>query len=423
MLIDDLENLEASALGNARLDTLRDVNSPDLRKLMVMVMSPSITFGVKQLPDPIPSQSAILEPEQWWPELLNILEDLAERRLTGNAAKSRIGSFLGLCDKWELKWAQRILKQDLRLNIGAKDVNKVIPKTVELFEVALAEDYKDAKEKDLLGKFVLMPKLDGARTVAYLPRNPKKEVVLYSRTGKIWHNFESIRRALDRWNKVERQYRPDDIWLDGEVVCRVDGKINFQALQENLHRQESNESGLLEYVVFDQLIGKWEQPKTNFHDRLELATGFIKNQLRNVDVVEQEAVQNPTMAQLQEASARFVQAGYEGAMLRRADSPGKLKRSKNLLKIKSFKDAEATIVGVVEGNGKLEGMLGTLECRTAAGVEFEIGTGFNDAERTKLWKMKLVGKHVNYKYFELTNDGVPRFPVFRGLRHVDDIGA
>jgi DNA ligase-1 len=75
---------------------------------------------------------------------------------------------------------------------------------------------------------------------------------------------------------------------------------------------------------------------------------------------------------------------------------------------------------VVEGAGKLLGMLGALNCRTKAGVEFQIGSGFSEEDRRQIWGMKNLPRLVNYKFQELTLDGVPRFPVFRGFRHEDD---
>ena len=423
-LIKELEKIEAAPLGNARLEAIKKADSEDMRRLFVYALSSDITFGVKQVPKALPSQIASLDEKDWFDLLVSdLLEPLSVRSLTGNDAKSRIGSFLGLCSPEEQKWTERILKQDLRLSVGAKDINKVCPGTFTLFQVALAEDYNKIKDKDLLGRWCIQPKLDGARCVAQIPNDNRKQVKLFSRTGKIWFNFESIRRTLQEFSNSDSLQ--GDLWLDGEVICLIDGKINFQALQNNLHRKESNEEGKLIYVIFDRMWGEFTP-----HENYEVRHSFVKTNIiplinrynKNIKVVDSSIAENPTRSELEEASRQFVIEGYEGLMARRADTFGKMKRSKDLLKVKAFQDSEARIIGRIEGMGRLLGSLGALVCELPSGVKFEIGTGFDDQQRSELWDADIIGKQVNFKYFEITNGGIPRFPVYRSLRHADDIG-
>lgn len=106
---------------------------------------------------------------------------------------------------------------------------------------------------------------------------------------------------------------------------------------------------------------------------------------------------------------RIVAGGGEGIMLRAPGSLYERKRSSTLLKAKRFLDAEATVTGHVPGKGKHAGRLGALACVTDAGVPFEIGTGFSDAQRET---PPPIGARVTVRYQELTEAGVPRFPVF-----------
>jgi ATP-dependent DNA ligase len=419
-IIDSLEAVEAAAQGNARLAKLKEVDSKELREILVLATSPQITFGVKKLPAPVPSQVALCDDETWRLELLAILDELRYRSLTGNDAQARIGSFLGVCSKLQQKWTERILKQDLRINIGAKDINKALGAgTIFEFTVPLATDYAKCKPKDLQGVFHVQAKLDGARTVAYMPPHGG-EVTLYSRTGKEYGNFQSIKESLQAINNT----RNGDacVVLDGEVVSRVNGKIDFQALQHNLFRKNGIEVGKLEYIVFDGASQTdWEIPADTYDRRYGLMYIFF-NQFKadNIKLVDTSTVTNPTPKDMLELSKKFVEQGYEGAMFRAANKPVLLKRSKDLMKVKSFVDSEAVLLGRVEGTGKYLGMLGALKCKTLEGVEFEIGSGFDDAQRQAIWDMKDLPQYVNYKYFELTTAGCPRLPIFRGFRHEDD---
>ena len=53
-------------------------------------------------------------------------------------------------------------------------------------------------------------------------------------------------------------------------------------------------------------------------------------------------------------------------------------RSDKLLKVKKFEDAEATVIGHEKGTGRCSEMLGAIRVRGDDGIEFKIGSGFND---------------------------------------------
>ena len=105
--------------------------------------------------------------------------------------------------------------------------------------------------------------------------------------------------------------------------------------------------------------------------------------------------------------------GGEGLMLRAAHSKYEFCRSKLLLKVKTFFDEEAKVVGQKKGQGRNSNVMGHLICQTPDGREFHIGGGFTDAQRRKPPK---IGSVVTYKYFELSAALKPRFPIFVGVR-------
>ncbi len=84
-----------------------------------------------------------------------------------------------------------------------------------------------------------------------------------------------------------------------------------------------------------------------------------------------------------------------------------------LLKVKHFQDAEARVVGHEPGKGRHKGRLGALLVELADGTKFSVGTGFSDAEREK---PPAVGSQIQFRYQELSDGGVPRFPSYVGVR-------
>ncbi|HET8554351.1 MAG TPA: DNA ligase [Rhodanobacteraceae bacterium] len=103
----------------------------------------------------------------------------------------------------------------------------------------------------------------------------------------------------------------------------------------------------------------------------------------------------------------------EGLVLHRGDAPYRPGRGVGLLKLKPYRDAEARVIAIHSGHGRLAGMMGSIEVRTPDGREFAIGSGFTDAQRAD---PPPIGSWVTYRYNGLTSTGLPRFARFLHLR-------
>jgi len=119
-------------------------------------------------------------------------------------------------------------------------------------------------------------------------------------------------------------------------------------------------------------------------------------------------------------------SGAEGIILRAPGSPYEPKRSKYMLKYKIKEDAECIVRGYNPGKERLVGSLGSLECEILheglpSGIFTHIGTGFNDLQRKEhndpnSKEYIPIGSIVSFSYMEMTKDGIPRHPVYRGIR-------
>lgn len=152
---------------------------------------------------------------------------------------------------------------------------------------------------------------------------------------------------------------------------------------------------------------------------------------------------------IMKALNRFEELGYEGTMWRNADGLYAFgKRSADLVKVKTFEEEEFEVVGVKEKltydkvivpantpgakpysdngdnaglwykdeNPRPVGTLGALVCKLPNGETVDVGSGYDDETRDAFWKNPPIGKIATVKYFELTDDGIPRFPVFKAIR-------
>src|SRR5262249_13635556 len=116
---------------------------------------------------------------------------------------------------------------------------------------------------------------------------------------------------------------------------------------------------------------------------------------------------------LRKELARVEALGGEGLMLRQPGSKYAAGRSTTLLKVKTFHDAEARVLGHEPGAGRHKGRLGALLVEMADGTRFAVGTGFSDAERSN---PPPLGSTITFRYQELSEAGVPRFPSFVAVR-------
>jgi DNA ligase-1 len=115
--------------------------------------------------------------------------------------------------------------------------------------------------------------------------------------------------------------------------------------------------------------------------------------------------------------AKVEALGGEGLMLRQPESKYEVGRSTTLLKVKTFHDAEARVIEHLPGAGRHKGRLGALAVELPDGTTFSVGTGFSDAQRQT---PPAIGSLITFRYQELSDRGVPRFPSFVCVRPVGD---
>ncbi len=121
----------------------------------------------------------------------------------------------------------------------------------------------------------------------------------------------------------------------------------------------------------------------------------------------------PNETQLKNYLKTVEQGGGEGVMLRRTKDEYQLGRSDSLLKLKSYQDAEAIVIGYKPGKGRLKGKVGSIQVRTEDGVSLFIGSGLSDEERIF---PPDIGSQVTYRYNGLTSKGKPRFARFLRIK-------
>ncbi len=268
----------------------------------------------------------------------------------------------------------------------AEDAEGAEPAVEKAPPILLAHRWEN--DVDLTGWW-MSEKLDGVR--AYWDGKQ-----FLSRLGNVYHAPEWFLEGLP------------DTPLDGELWG---GRKKFQRTVSIARRQDESEMWReLTFLVFD--APKIDAP---FEERLEHVRRHMRERLPR-HARHHEHTRCDGTDHLRAELARVEALGGEGLMLRQPGSRYEVGRSSTLLKVKSFKDAEARVLRHLPGEGRHKGRLGALLVELTDGTQFSVGTGFSDAERRD---PPPVGAIVAFRYQELSDGGVPRFPSYVGVR--DDV--
>jgi DNA ligase-1 len=238
----------------------------------------------------------------------------------------------------------------------------------------------------------------------------KSGVSLWSRTGK---PFEHLERLFAEEISVLLS-KSHQLVLDGELYVHGAGFQRIVSMARNAN-DTSAASRELQYWIYD--VYDPARPKMPTSERMELLASLFSQNLRRLHLVPTEPCAKE--ADVAALLKRHEREGYEGVMLRDMKAPyipgGK--RSNGLLKLKSFVDHEFEIVGFEEATGKDKGTV-VFVCSTSTKTEFRVRPTGTLEERAQMLRdgPRLVGKKLTVRYQELSDDGVPRFPVGIAVR-------
>ena len=228
--------------------------------------------------------------------------------------------------------------------------------------------------------------------------------------------LDGVRAYWDGKQFLSRQgniYHAPDWFIEGLPTVPLDGELwidrkKFQRTVSIVRRQDKNDLwNEVRFLVFDAPAAGG-----GFEDRLTfLADALSRGAAKFIRPHAHERCKN--LEALRAELLRIESLGGEGLMLRQPGSNYVAGRSSTLLKVKTFHDAEALVVGHQAGAGRHKGRLGALHVRLPDGTDFAIGTGFSDRERES---PPVIGATVTFRYQELSDAGVPRFPSWVGVR-------
>jgi DNA ligase-1 len=253
----------------------------------------------------------------------------------------------------------------------------------------------------------VQPKLDGVRCLAY---RQGVKIILLSRGGKEY-KLPHIAVEVNKFLK-DGQIFDGEIYIHGESLQNINSYVK---------KYDKKNTERLEYWIYDITSMKpslehWSDRKENLlklYDEMK-SSRFLKP----VDIRKAECKED-----VRSLEGDYVSEGYEGAIVRNHCGLYNLgQRSHYLLKVKSFQDDEYEIIGYDQGSGQHHGCVIWI-CKTKEGKEFNVVPKGTLVDKRALYNIadSFIGRYLKVKYFQLTDDGIPQFPVGLGIRLEEDI--
>jgi ATP-dependent DNA ligase len=451
-----LDEIAATSSRNAKEDLLRKhIDDPLVQRVVRLAYDPFITFGITP-PQVKTFGKAVFTTDT--PEVWSLLDRLAKRSLTGNAAKEEVEQMLTWLDPFASKLLWLILRKDLRCGISEKTINLVLPNTVPTFDLMLSKAYEEKRIK--VFPVAVEPKLDGFRGMSLISGGVSKA---FSRVGNHFPQLDwagpflaqMVDNARARVQNAEscpgmsekvRRFIWDLLGGDAGPSAAIDGEAvsgSYKTTSGDLRRKGEEATDTILHVfdivpyAFMRDTGQieWKVPLKVRRRVLAFVVGCAPE---GAPVQLTDLREANSHEKIQAIYAEHRANGLEGAMVKPWDGHYVKKKGFLWLKMKAEETADLRVTGWFEGKvgTKLEGKFGGFIV-DHNGVEVRVGGGFSDAQREQFEADcrhddalaeanaileavpgRALGRLCEVEYHEVTPDGSLRHPRF--VRWRDD---
>ena len=389
-------------------------------RLIREAQDPYRVFGVRKydLPSMYTTHAETSNISDDYEIFFTLLDDLASRSLTGNAARDAVTRVLGLFSEEEARYLTRIFDKDMKAGFSADTVNKIFPNLVPKFEVMLADKCDSSEEFEREISFPCQAdfKYDGERTIAIVNSG---SIVYYSRSGK---EATHVNGLFDEELQRIRELLGYDFVLDGERYAS-----NFtETMNAKKEGNDEAKNNLRLRAFFLMPLSDWLVQSTVItmkSNRASLEQLLVNAGCKKIILSEGREVSD-YRDMMQFCNEAIDVHCVEGLILKDWRATYQWDRKIAWCKVKRFYDVDCRVVGTYAGRKgtRLENCLGGIQVvgflESGERVEANVGSGFNDQDRAQIdW----IGQTVVIKYQEVSrakNKAVAslRFPTYERRR-------
>lgn len=347
--------------------------------------------------------------------IFSYLNELAAKRGASNSEVSKLHLMCADDATCEVVW--RILNKDLRCGVNLKTWKEffdLFEHSPMLCDFAVRYSHRRKEYSEELQEFVKYCggwdnvigsiKANGVRVWI---DNSSDKPVYTSRSGKTYDNFHILNKdSITIMKRLMSAHQLKE-WpiLDGEVTFVGE---DFQDQMKQVRRIKDMDPSKFRLVIFDCPSLPFEQS-----ERSEILNTLIESLHENREISKTTFTEEVMFDDFVDFDTYFLDVvnhrKLEGLVLKKADAKYEFRRSPCWCKVKDWFSADLCVVGVEEGTGKYQGMLGALVV-DFNGVHVSVGSGYSDEQRKMFWEEPPQVVEIEYK--TITKDGSLQHPTF-----------
>ncbi len=369
-LYDLIEDISIESGKNAKIEMLKDAKCDLLEKVLKYTYHPLINYGIKQIDYPDTYNNQVFDLKKNFP--FELLDNLASRTLTGNAARDAITDAMSMLTEKSAELLARIIRKDLRADFSESTCNKVYKNLLPEFPYMRCSLIKDAKDVFSKGPAMSQVKADGM--FCNINVIGGIHIDMFSCNGKQMpvEQYENIRQGMVSCG-FGNNYQ-----FHGELLVMEDGKILPREIGNGILNSVNSGKGYFAsnqkpvFIVWDVIPLEYIKSKgkynTPYSERFKILLTFFGNafgEFKNpINVIETKFVNN--MEEAYEHYYDCVSRGLEGTILKKSDAIWKDGTSKEMFKLKVECDISLRILEIQDGKefSKNEGRPAALLCES-----------------------------------------------------------
>lgn len=417
ILLSSLKNLQiklrttSSSLEKQKI--LKTETTNDIKKLFSYIYNSNINFHVTSK---VINKVMHVDFNKNY-SLFDLLDVLSNKIISGHNSVYAVQDYIQKYPKFR-ETILNIIDKDLKIGININQINKIFPQLINIFSVALADKYDLKLIKN--DKWFISRKLDGVRCICIIKNHIPK---FFSRQGKEFFSLDVLKNEFEKLNI-------NNIVFDGEIALIQQTSGNnfiedFTGIMKEIRKKDHTIQNP-KYFIFDTMTIDEFYSGTSTRTFSKRLLNKIDIQSQFIEYLTQYEYNEEIFLQMQKNASDLK---WEGLILRK-DANYKGKRSKDILKVKTFQDDEF-LVKNIECNTirQYDQNIGNyINIKTLGavvidykGFDVSVGSGFSMEQRNEFYKNpeKIIGKYITVQYFEETIDKKGnlslRFPTFKSI--------
>lgn len=359
----------------------------DFIRIAIATYSPYINFYIKAYDTPEPAAGQYGQRSITDTHSLGVLESIARRDVTGNAAKTLLETLAIELTPKSQKVLSMIINRSFGSGISGTSINKVWPDTIPKFNVMLCQPLNDKTLTKIKFPAYQQLKYDAARitiivnngTVKYFTRNGKEYLI---ENNELDDQFKTMVETVRNKAGV----------FDGEIFSNNGDRLASNGVATKFVRGTASKEDhdnvnivLWDFIHMDEFsIGS---SKISCEDRYRSLSVKIAHKNKRCPYGNSmiTIAENKIVYSLEEALENndvYIKNGEEGSIIKNMDGQWEAKRSNDTIKLKEVLESELRVVKSVYGINKYSNLCGALECESEDGlVKVSVGTGLSDELR------------------------------------------